>query len=334
MAKQNPFGAKLVYNPVPERINLEITGREQSGKSTLVGQWVKPGIAAVIDTDGRFQNSVPANSKTDFFPISDKKEEMLNKDRIVAIMEKARPQIVGETSAIIVDTVTKLWEPLIAKIQKSGKTSVYAYKEKAELMKDLRAAFNLWNAEVIWVYHRKLYYKDAGVDAKGNKVYELAEKDTISDVEYSRLGADVDLSLEVVIDEATGKRGVRVIRARKGGRTGFVYWDESGNWENVRQNLEEAVWGGMSKEEQESRADIRDETFSTPKDAKRWAWEFSEQNGNFFRDAVHVNNAYDKYKVDLAAEYEAKGEKLSAEVFFESWKQEVFRREAEKLAED
>lgn len=332
MAKQNPFGSKLVYNPVPERINLEITGREQSGKSTFVGQWVKPGIAAVIDTDGRFKNSVPANSQTEFFPISDKKEEMLDKDRIVAIMEKARPQIEDETSAIIVDTVTKLWEPLIAKIQKSGKTSVYAYKEKAELMKDLRAAFNLWKAEVIWVYHRKLYYKDAGYDAKGNKVYELAERDTISDVEYSRLGADVDLSLEVVIDEGTGKRGVRVLRARKGGRTDFVYWDESGNWENVRQNLEQAVWGGLT-EEQQTKSSLRDENFTTPQDAKRWAWEMSQNHGNFFRDAVHASNTYDQLKKDLDAEYKERGEKLTARIMFESWKQEVFRREQEKLAE-
>lgn len=331
MATKNPFGTQLKYNPVPQRIHLIIKGREKSGKSSFVSEWVKPGVAVVIDADGRFQDSVPENSNTTFYPMSDTKEDMIEVDRIVKTMDRALPIIGSETTTIIVDTLTKILSPIIDGIQKSS-SNVYGYAPKAKAMKDLRSCFNKWNAETIWVYHRSLYYREIKKD-DGRKDYVLDEKNSLSNIEYSRIGADITLTLDLLVDENTQKRGVKVLEARKG-RQGFTYWDESGTWQDVRKNLEELIWGGLTKVEQDKMEDMRDEVLLSSEHAQKWAWEFSGKNGNFFSDAVHVENAYNKCKSQVEADYKERGEKLTGVKFFELWKEEVFAREAKSKEQE
>lgn len=321
---KNPFGPQLKFSPIPATIHLELKGREKSGKSTFVAQWVKPGLVAVVDADGRFSDVVPEESQAQFFQISTKKSDMVDVDRIVHILADARPQVEGQMSAIVIDTLTKILDPIIAKIQDAAYTTVYSYREKADAMKKLRNALNLYGCETVWVYHRKLYYKEAAGEGK-KKEYVLAERDSIGITEYARLGADITLSLEIVVDEKTGKRGAKVNEARKG-RTGFIYWDESGNWSDVRANLEAAIWGGLTKEEQDAMEDDKNVVFSDAKQAVRWAWKYSENHGKFFDDAAHAENAYKELKRNLGTQYD----KLTAEIVFDAWKVEVFRREEEK----
>lgn len=320
----NPFGTtQMVYTPIPKKIQLEIVGREKSGKSSLIAKWVRPGAVAVIDSDGRFNDVIPQYTKAEFYPISENKLDMINVDKIVSLMAKAHKSAQGKASAIIVDTLTKILDPIVQDIQDRGSTTVYSYKPKADAMKKLRRAFNEWDAETIWVYHKKVYYKEVKGDR--GKEYELAEKNSIGTTEYSRLGADITLSLEIVEDK-DGKRGAKVIFARKG-RSGFTYWDESGSWENVRENLEQAIWGGLTKEEQDSIYDLRSETLTSREHAIRWGWTFSEENGKFFKDTKHVENSYENLRNILGEEYKASGEKLTAEIMFEAWKQKVFAKE-------
>jgi len=156
------------------------------------------------------------------------------------------------------------------------------------------------------------------------------EKTTsVTDLEIGRIYRNINIKCEIVADPK-GKRGLRVLEAR-GGRVGMTIWDDSGNWENIRQRLEEEVWGGLTKQEQYKLADERSIKLTSPQHAMSWAWEFSQNNGDFFADAMHVKNAYEKLKEILK---EQMGDELTAPIMFEGWKQEVFRREAEKLAED
>ena len=65
-------------------------------------------------------------------------------------------------------------------------------------------------------------------------------------------------------------------------------------------------------------------TFTSPDQAKRWALEFSEANGNFFKDAVHVGNSYDKLKAELK---EQLADDLNAEIMYSSWIAKVLEKQ-------
>ena len=61
-------------------------------------------------------------SNVEFYPISDNLEDMRNPDNIVRILENGVPKING-LSGIVVDTLTNILEPIIRRIQESGKSS-------------------------------------------------------------------------------------------------------------------------------------------------------------------------------------------------------------------
>ena len=55
------------------------------------------------------------------------------------------------------------------------------------------------------------------------------------------------LNFEII--QEGDRRGIKVIWSRRG-RSGLVLWDESGNWENMPERLEAALYDGLTQEEQ------------------------------------------------------------------------------------
>lgn len=322
----NVLGKRFVYSAVPGTIHWGISGAENSGKSTLVAQLVRPGIVLVVDSDGRFADAVPENSKSEFYPVSDTPSDMIDVDKIVRILDTALLSVGDKSSAVVVDTLTKILRPIVAKIQAGKKfTSMYDFKPKADAMMSLRTALNRWPCETVWIYHLEAYFKEVK-GTSGKKDYELSRKASLGEKEYLRLSEDLTVSLEVRIDPDTKRRGVYVKTARKG-RKDFIYWDESGDWSGVRDALEKAIWGGITKKEQETVYSDRNVQITSPQEALEWAWGYSQSNGKFFKDVTHVENAYNALKKEMVASYSESGDKLTGKEMYSSWKEEVFQRE-------
>ena len=314
----NPFGKKLTYNPVPSVIHWEIIGREKSGKSSLVAQLAKPGIVAIIDSDGRFGDVVPQNSTAEFYPISDKKEDMINVDTVVSILALARTQVGNKVSLIVIDTITNILEPIIQRIQGKAKTTVYDYKDKSDAMKELRHALSLWDCETAWLYHIVEYIEKEGYD------YVTKEKNFLTDIEYGRLGRAITISLQIVVN-GNGKRGVKVLEARRG-RSGIVIWDDSDCWQDFREKIIQAVWGGLTVEDQKELETALPETFDSPAAAVRWAWQYSENHNVGFKDTAHVQNSLKKLNESLK---EQLAEDYNVNLLWPLWVEKVVGKEVE-----
>lgn len=314
------FGKKYEYNPVPEHLGMLLVSEPNMGKSSFAAAMLKPGTVGVVcDADKRFDEVVMEG--TNFVPLSNEPSDMQNPKRIYDITLTSMPN--KDVSMFVVDSLTAIIEPIILRIQRNveeGKEKgARGYKEKADAMKYLQAAFTPWNADVIWIYH----YRD-----RGNVYGKMETTTTLSELELARIYRNINIKCEIVVDDK-GKRGVHVLEAR-GGRVGFTIWDESGTWQNIRQRLEKEVWGGLTKEDQVQLLDERNVTLRSPEQAISWAWEFSQNHGEFFLDANHAKNSYNKLKQELVEEL---GSDLTATVMYETWKQRVFMKEQEKTKE-
>ena len=72
-------------------------------------------------------------------------------------------------------------------------------------------------------------------------------RSSVSQTELARLTRSINLKLK--IEEDGSRRGIRVEWARRG-RSGMVLWDEVGHWRGMPERIEEAVYGGLTTEEQ------------------------------------------------------------------------------------
>lgn len=297
------FGTKYDYNPVPNVIGMLLVAEAEAGKSTLLSQWVKDGkTGVVVDADGRFDEVISEDSE--FVPLSDKQHEMIDPKKIYDILHKNMPD--DNVGLIAVDSVTAIFEPIVLGIQRnqeeSKNYSARGYKDKADAMKFLVAGITPWGVDHVWVYH----YRERA-DVSGNKQVVT----TITDLELSRLWRNINLKTEIVID-SNGKRGLKILSAR-GGRSGFVIWDETGKWKGIRQRVEKEVWGGLTQDDQTKL--IQDAVlFSGPDEAIRWG-----MDSGVFGDEQHAKNSYEALKKELAATHET----LTPQIVYGAWRKKV-----------
>lgn len=311
------FGKKYEYDPVPQHLQMLLVAYPEAGKTTFAAQFVPQGkIGVVIDADGRFDEVVAPGMN--FHPLSDEPSDNLDPKRIHDIVKRSMPN--KDVGLFVVDSVTAIIEPIILNIQREveeGKSKgARGYKEKADAMKYLQAGLSPWGVDVIYIYH----YRD-----RGNAQGTIEKTTSITTLELARLYRNINIKCEIILDK-NGKRGVKVLEAR-GGRTGMTLWDDSGKWENIRARLEEAVWGGLTKEEQDKLVKEDSTNFTTPTQAVGWAWTYSQEHGEFFKDAKHAENAYNELKKVL---FEELKQELTAPIMYEAWRQEVYKRETEK----
>lgn len=300
------FGKKYTYNPVPKTLQMLLVAPPNAGKTTFASHLVKDGkIGVVVDSDQRF-NEVVTSDTEHFVPLSDASHEMLDPKKIYDITHKSMPN--PQVGLFLVDSLTAIIEPIILNVQRDveeGKSKgARGYKEKADAMKYLQAAFMPWGVDVIWVYH----YRERG-DASGN----MSVVTSVSTLELSRIYRNINIKCEIVVDKS-GKRGVKVLEAR-GGRTGITIWDDSGTWQNIRQRLEQEVWGGLTEQEQKELVD--NVVLTSPEQAVAWAVEYAP---DLFKDNQHAINSYEKLKAELL---EANNGKLTAKVMYSAWQNKV-----------
>jgi hypothetical protein len=203
-------------------------------------------------------------------------------DRVAAILAENMPG--SDVATIVVDSLTAIIAPLVtqAMVDKdAGRTNNLAqgWRAKALAMRQLQDAVTRWGTDALWIYH----LQDAR-DAKAKQVTRA----TLSQTERARLTRSINLQLEIV--QKGDERGVKVVWARRG-RFGMTMWDETGTWAGMPEQIEEAVYGGLSEEEQDRIEQTALEVFPNAETAISWGFEQGA-----FQALQHARNAYDKLK--------------------------------------
>jgi hypothetical protein len=274
-----PF-KKMQRRKYPPRL-WELRGYPGSGKSTFASQMRAPILP--IDADGRFAEVLHL-VEGDAYQLSDEAADHTNVRRIADLLEA---NMVGsDVATVVLDSLTTIIAPLVTKAIQANdagenRNRVAAFKEKALAMRLLQDSLTRYGTDVLWIYHIH-----DGRDSKGNPV----TRSTISETELARLMRSVNLKLEIVAAE--GRRGIKVIWARRG-RSGMVLWDDTGCWRGMPDKIEQAVYDGLTEEERQRLERGEPVVFPSPEVALAWAVE-----SKAFDDEVHARNAYDKLKQD------------------------------------
>lgn len=270
-----PF-TKMTKAKYPPRL-WALVGYPGSGKSTFSTKMRGPFV--VIDADHRY-DEVLSLVTHDVFPISDIAVEHTEPHQIAKRLKENMPGVTIGT--IIVDSLTAIIAPFVvnAMVEKEKgeqKNLMSGFKDKALAMRELQDAITRWGTDVLWIYH----LNDAR-DAKGNE----HTKATVSALELVRLTRSINMQLEVV--QESERIGIRIAWARRG-RANITLWDESGEWKNMPERIEEAAYGGLSDEDMDRIEMSTPAVFASHEVAVEW----SMQQGAF-ENINHAQNAYKK----------------------------------------
>lgn len=259
-----------------------LVGYPGSGKSTFASQLKGPMV--VVDADHRFQEVIGL-AQSDVYELSDTKHDNVDPDRINTLLMSNMPG--SDVQTIVVDSLTAIITPLVVQAmidseKGRNKNKAAAFRTKALAMRQLQDAVSRWGTDVLWIYHLQ--------DARDNNAREITRA-TISSTESARLMRSINLELQIVTHpNDADKRGVMVNWARRG-RSGLTIWDESGTWEGMPERVEEAVYEGLTDEEQEAIERENPTYFRRPEDA--WAWAVDK---GAFSSVEGAHRAYDEVK--------------------------------------
>ena len=238
-----------------------LVGYPGSGKSTFAAQMRGPKV--VIDSDHRFTEVLDLNDD-DVFALSDDPQDNVDTDNISRCLYQNMPN--SGVKTIIVDSLTAIITPIVVKVmldKEKGRTRnlMAGMKEKAMAMRQLQDAVSRWGTDVLWIYHLQ--------DARDGKAKEIT-RNSISETELSRLLRSINLQLKVV--QTGNKRGIEVLWARRG-RSGITVWDETGNWKNMPELIEKAVYDGLTQQEKEKIEAATPIVFPNAETAINWGYE-------------------------------------------------------------
>jgi hypothetical protein len=283
-----------------------IIGAPAVGKSSFAARMRGPIL--VIDADHRF-GEVAGLAAGDVYQVSADPADHNDAERVAAALRSGMAGGV-RVGTIVIDSLTAILSPLVSQAVMDNdadrnRNKMAAWKPKAMAMRLLQDNVTQYGADTLWIYHER-----DGRDAKGGEQTVA----TVPRTELARLQRSLNMRLRVVIDDA-GRRGVNVEWARSG-RSGGTVWDDSRSWVNMPERIEQAVYGGLSAEEQAKLADAVPTAFTGPDHAIGWGFE----QGCF--DAIqHARAAYDKLKGERKPK--------SAGEMWALWVEDVQRRMAE-----
>lgn len=277
---------KMAKTDYPPRL-WALVGYPGAGKSSFATQMRAPML--IVDADNRFREVLGLAGDRDVYELSDTPSDNTDPDRVAAILDENMPG--SEVATIVVDSLTAIIAPIVtqAMVDKDAgrvKNVAQGWRKKALAMRQLQDAVTRWGTDVLWIYHLQ--------DARDEKAREVV-KATLSDTERARLTRSINLQLEIVGDGRNGNghagaRGVKVVWARRG-RSGMTLWDESGTWAGMPEKIEEAVYGGLSQEDQDRIEQEAPDVFASADKAIAWGFEQGA-----FQALQHARNAYDKLK--------------------------------------
>jgi len=257
-----------------------LVGYPGGGKSTFATQMRAPLLP--IDADHRFRE-VAYLVQGDVYELSDNPADSIDPEAVYRILTANMPG--GDVETIVVDSLTAIISPKVVQAimdndAGKNKNRMAAFKDKALAMRLLQDAVTRWGTDVLWIYH----LQDAR-DEKANAVTRA----TVSATERARLYRSLNLELHIVEDD-NGRRGIEVVWARRG-RSGMTLWDDTGKWAGMPEKIEQAVYGGLSREQQEQIEQRAPQEFATDEAAIEWGL-----GQGVFKEIHHAKNAYNKVK--------------------------------------
>jgi hypothetical protein len=285
-----PF-RRMTKSAYPPRL-WALVGYPGSGKSTFATQMHGPIL--VIDADHRFREVLDLAGERDVYELSDIASDNTDPDRVAVLLAENMPG--SEIGTVVVDSLTAIIAPIVtqAMVDKDAgriENLAQGWRKKALAMRQLQDAVTRWGTDSLWIYHLQ--------DARDARAQEVVRA-TVSETERARLTRSINLQIEILQEntdpgrnvQGDGRRGIKVVWARRG-RSGMTLWDETGSWVGMPEKIEEAVYGGLSQEEQDQ---IEQETPAVfPSSDKAIAWGFEQ---GVFQALQHARNAYEKLKVE------------------------------------
>ena len=257
-----------------------------AGKTTLARSAKQPMV--VIDADNRFTDQMRENDSVFF--LSENPRDNLDIDTICALLAQNMPG--SGVKTIVVDTATPIFETLMEEVEaevdqirqwntknpSSKKSEIGPHRTKATKMKRLRRALFGYDTDVLIIYHQHTHYTHTGKK-------EVAR--TISDIELARLNMSINMTLKVVTDEKTGRRGVLIERNRFG-HEGITVWDDSPtkDWAGFWDKLQAEAYKGLTWDDMQKKASATPEKFASLDHALSWGFE-----QGIFTDVAHARNA-------------------------------------------
>jgi len=269
---------KMAKTNYPPRL-WALVGYPGGGKSTFSTQMKVPILP--IDADHRF-TEVAHLAEGDVYRLSDDPRDNNQTDTIARILDTNMPG--SGVATIVVDSLTAIIAPLVMKAVRDNdaglnKNHSAAFKDKATAMRQLQFSVNKWGCDVLWIYHLQ-----DGRDAKAHNVTTA----TLSKTERNRLHSSLNMELHIIRDG--DKRGIKIVWARLG-RYGLTLWDDSGTWQGMPERIEQAVYDGLTEQEQDQIENKPPDVFATPAAAIDWAI-----GQRAFNNLNHAQNAYEKVK--------------------------------------
>lgn len=282
-----------------------LIGEPDSGKSAFLMQMQAPVLA--IDPDHRIGSAMKLlESKglvvPDVFMLSENPRDHLDALTITELLRQHMPG--SGVKTIGVDSLTNYLAPQIAEAQlaheralelakadpsykDARKNLAAAFKDKAQSMRLLTTSINAYGVAVLYIWHKGEARNQSG---------DTIERETVSKLERARIKAQLSAHLEIVIDDKTKKRGIKVAWCRDG-RSGMTLWDDSGYWSKMPERIEAEMYAGLTAEERKKISDATPKFFSKPEDA--WAW--SVRKGAY-ADVLPAQSAYARIRDDAHPE--------------------------------
>lgn len=273
------MGFKKMTRPkFPPRL-WSLVGYPGSGKSSFAARMHGPMV--VVDADHRF-TEVMGLAGDEVYQLSDVKSDNVDPDAITRHLTKNMPG--SDVQTIVVDSLTAIITPLVVQAMLDNDTGrqknlAAGFRTKALAMRQLQDAITRWGCDVLWIYHLQ--------DARDGRA-QAVTRATISATELARLTRSINLQLEIVQDG--DRRGIKVIWARRG-RSGMVIWDDTGSWDGMPERIEDAVYDGLSADEQDAIEKANPDYFPNPQTAVAWAIERGA-----FTSPEEARRSYDQVK--------------------------------------
>jgi hypothetical protein len=263
----------------PRRL-WSLFGPPGSGKSTFAAAMRAPILP--VDADNRFEEIEPLVAGV-VYELSSTPADNVDPDAIARILGENMPR--SDVATIVVDSLTAILTPLIASAmvaKDAGRSQNLAaeWRKKALAMRLLQDSLTKWGTDVLWIYH---------VDTARDAQAQAVTRASISQTELARLTRSINLQLQIV--QKGARRGIKIVWARRG-RLGMTLWDESGRWIGMPERIEEAVYAGLSQDEQD-RLEQDPDVFPNPETAIAWAVEEGA-----FEALAHSRSAYEKLRLE------------------------------------
>lgn len=269
-----------------ERPNLPprhwiLVGYPGSGKSTFATQMRTPLLP--IDADHRFEEVVHL-AQGDVYELSTNPADSVDPETIFRLLKQNMPN--SGVATVVVDSLTTIITPKVVQAvidNDAGRSRnrMAAFKDKALSMRLLQDAVTMWGTDVLWIYHLQ--------DSRDEQAREVT-KATLSATERARLYRSVNLELHII--QERNRRGIKVVWARRG-RSGMTLWDDTSKWVGMPEKIEQAVYGGLSIEDQKKIEQEAPAVFPTEEAAIEWA--LTTYPG-LFKNVNHGKNAFNLIK--------------------------------------